>query len=249
VDSPVAIVFGHTAALNWVEPHFADLGLDFAAELARSGYRSDVIPSTEIESGSLKLQDDWVTYGAQRYRALVFLNPSHEPKQTFDFLKRAAGSRTVVFKRGGDDIPEVYESLSPVRIAQWLDGSHRPHPLQPPDLSLLTDGTCVLARGEKVPSGDPLNETFYCGPVKVTARATGVFAIRFKPSGELDALAASDLRFLEAGKLRIQPAQPVDLALWRNAGGAMEGVVQRAQSVPPELRGLAARWSFLSSIP
>jgi len=249
IDSPVAVVFGHAAALNWVGPHFADLGLEFADELARSGYRADVIPSTEIESGALELRDEWVVYGAQRYRALVFLNPDFEPPGTFAFLKRAAGSKTLVFKRGGEEIPGVYDSPSPGRVARWLDGSYRAHPLQPADLSLLTDGTCLLARGEKDPGGDPIEETFYCGGRRVAARATGVFAIRFTSTGDLDALAASGLRFLEAGKLRIELAQPVDTALWRGADGRMEGVVQRAQAVPAALRGLAARWSFLSSIP
>jgi hypothetical protein len=51
------------------------------------------------------------------------------------------------------------------------------------------------------------------------------------------------------GAVKIELKQPVDVALWRNAKGEMEGVVQRAAEVPEELRGLASRWSLLGSIP
>jgi hypothetical protein len=249
IDSPVAVVFGHAAALNWVEPHFADLGLEFADELARLGYRADVIPSTEIHSGALRVERDWVAYGAQRYRALVFLNRAHEPRDTGEFLRRAASTRTLVFERGGAPIPGVYAATSPGRVARWLGGSYTAHPLQPADLAMLTDGTCLLARGEHDPAGDPIDAAFVCGGRRVTARATGVFAIRLRGSGEIEALAASELRRLEVGAVKIELKQPTDVALWRNAKGEMEGMVQRAAEVPAELRGLASRWSFLGSIP
>lgn len=248
IDSPVAVVFGHTAALNWLEPHFADLGLDFADGLGRLGYRADVIPSTEIESGALKIEGDWVRYGAQRYRALVFLNPKWELPATFEFLKRAAGTNTLVFLRG-KEMPGVYADATPGRVVRWLDGSYTAHPLQPADLSHLTDGTCLLARGEKDPSGDPIDETFHCGGTRVRARATGVFAIRLSASGEVLSLAASDLRFLDAGKLRLELAVPTGLALWRNTDGAYEGVVQGSAQIPAALQAIAKNWTRLAAAP
>jgi hypothetical protein len=244
LDCPVAVVFGHAAALNWLGPHFGDLGIDFADELGKAGFPADVIPSTEIENGSLRLLDDGqVAYGAQRYRALVFLNTLYEPAGTLVFLERARASRTAVFVRGNGVDP------SPGRVAQFLKGSYTAH-YNPPDLARLTDGTCVLARGEKNPGGDPIEETFYCGNVKATVRATGVLAIRFV-QGKLHSLAASELRSVEADGFHLELAVPLDVALWSDAEGRYHGVVQGAGTVPealPEaLRKLTPEWLRLET--
>jgi len=99
LDCPVAIVFGHAASLNWEGPHFGDLGEGFAAELGKVfDVHADIIPSSEITSGALKLDGNgWLTYGVQRYRAMVFLNPDFEGPETFFFLRRVAQSQTQVF--------------------------------------------------------------------------------------------------------------------------------------------------------
>jgi hypothetical protein len=237
LDCPVAVVFGHAAAVNWLGPHFGDIGVDFAEELWKTGFPADIIPSTEIENGSLHIEQEYVRYGAQRYRALVFLNTLYEPAGTFEFLKRAAGSRTALFVRGNGVDP------APSRVAQFLKGSYTAH-YNPPDLAHLTDGTCVLARGEKNPAGDAIEETFYCGATKVSVRATGVFAIRLE-KGELHSLAASDLRSLEAGGLHWQLAAPLDVALWKDEQGRFHGVLQGQPSVPAELQKLTADWMRL----
>jgi hypothetical protein len=240
LDCPVAVVFGHAASMNWLGPHFGDLGVDFAEELWKAGFPADVIPSSEIENGSLRLREDgYLGYGAQRYRALVFLNTLYEPAGTFEFLKRAAGSRTTLFVRGGG------VDVAPSRVAQFLKGSYTAH-YNPPDLARLTDGTCVLARGEKDPGGDPIEETFYCGATKVTVRATGVFAIRMV-RGELRSLAASELRSVEAGGLRLQLSTPLDVALWKDEKGEYHGVVQGAAAVPEQLQKLTRDWMRLDA--
>ena len=101
LDCPVAVVFGHGAALNWLGPHFGDLGVDFADALWHAGVPADVIPSSEIVSGALHAEDDGlVHYGRQSYRVLVFVNPEFEPDSTFSFLRKTAESNTSVFIRG-----------------------------------------------------------------------------------------------------------------------------------------------------
>ena len=253
IDSPVAVVFGHTAALNWLEPAFGDLGIDFAEALGREGFRADVIPSSEIESGALAVKDGMLAYGAQRYRAMVFLNLAHEPPRTVEFLREVARSNTLAFLRGaapGAPIEGVYSAPDPGRVAWFLRGSYTAHPLQPADLSRLADGTCLLARGEHNPAGDPIDETFYCGNVRVKARATGVFAVRFSGHGELLSLAASGLKSLDAGSVHLDLAEPVDVAIWHNAQGEAEGVIQGlSDNVPKPLEPLARRWSRLPPAP
>lgn len=250
-DCPVAVVFAHAAAANWLGPRFGDLGIDFAEAMWREGFPADVIPSTEIESGALTIdKDGWVRYGAQRYRALVFLNTEYEPRGTFEFLRRAVRSHTITFLRdtaaAAGAIPGVGLDPTPGRVATFLSGSHTPHD-NPADLARLTDGTCILARGERDPAGDVIDETFYCGSTKVRARSTGVFAIRVGGAGELKALAGSDVRLVEAGALRLEFAQPVDFALWRDAQGALRGVLQGGMAVPEQLLRLTKDWERLDN--
>jgi hypothetical protein len=258
-DSPVAVVFGHAAALNWVGQHFGDLGVDFANDMGQLGFRADVIPSTEIDSGALKLDGDgYVAYGAQKYRAVVFINPEYEPDSTFDFLRGAALSKTMIFMRGGSHltfdgkpraeqdslIPGVMMDPSPGRVAQDLTNWHSPHDW-PADLLRLTDGTCILARGTKDPAGDVIEETFYCGSVKVKVRATGVFGIKFSGTGEVESLAVSDLKLLETNKLRLDLSEPADFVLMRGQDGGFEGVFQGDQILPQALAQLTRRWTRL----
>ncbi len=246
-DCPVAVMFGHAAAANWLGPRFGDLGVDFADAMWGEGFPADIIPSTEIESLAFD-KDGYLRYGAQRYRALVFLNTEYEPPATFDFLRRAARSRTITFLRdttGAGVVPGAGLDPTPERVATFLRGSHTPHD-NPPDLARLTDGTCILARGEHNPSGDEIDETFYCGATKVHVRATGVFAIRMKGS-ELVALAGSDVRLVDAGAMHLEFTRPVDFALWRDAQGSLHGVVQGATPVPDRLLQLTNDWSRLDN--
>lgn len=269
LDCPVAVVFGHAAATNWVGPHFGDLGVDFAEDLWAAGVRADVIPSTEIDTGALKIgEDGQASYGLQKYSALVFVNPEFEPDSTFEFLRKAGRSKTRLFIRGRrtmtfdgkarDEKDMIVESAgtdpTPSRVAQALDKWHAPLMAQyqvevPPlaDQSRLTDGTCFLARGEKDPTGDPIDETFYCGFYRVKAKATGVFAIKLSPKGELESLTASDLRSVDAGEFRLELQEPVDLALWRE-NGRLRGVIQGLPKPPPALLELTKEWTVLHNV-
>jgi len=263
LDCPVGVVFGHAAAVNWVGPHFGDLGVDFAESLWSNGVPADVIPSTEIESGALRIgEDGWVRYGVQNYRALVFVNSEYEPARTFEFLRQAARSKTMVFIRGRSEltfegrrrpseetlVPGAGLDPTPSRVGQFLNNfsSSRPSPSAP---ARLTDGTCVLARGEKDPSGDVLEESFACGATKVRVQATGVFAIRLTRKGEVDALAGSDLRLVEAGRFHLALPSPMDLALWHDAGGKWRGVVQGAARLPDNLAAITQDWTRIQMPP
>ena len=143
---------------------------------------------------------------------------------------------------------------TPSRVAHSLDEWHAPLMAQyrvevPPlaDQSRLTDGTCFLARGESDPAGDPIEETFYCGFFRVRAKATGVFGIKLSPKGDLESLAASELRFVEAGNFRLELTVPMDLALWRE-NGRLRGVVQGASKPPAALLELTRDWTVLQNV-
>lgn len=101
LDCPVAVVFGHAAAMNWAGPHFDDVGLALTDALGRAGYPADLIPADEIASGALRLDaEGWVRYGAQRYAAVVLYHPEFEPVTLGDWVGRAARGRTRLSRVG-----------------------------------------------------------------------------------------------------------------------------------------------------
>lgn len=52
LDCPVAVLFGHTAAMNWAGPVYNDVGLSLTDALWRQGYPADLIPIEECRSGA-----------------------------------------------------------------------------------------------------------------------------------------------------------------------------------------------------
>lgn len=102
IDCPVAVIFGHTAAINWSEPTFADVGLKITDKLWEAGYYADLIPSSEIANGSLTIGEDGsIQYGPQRYKVAVLYNPEYESQETAEFFKKAAvGNKTKLFRVG-----------------------------------------------------------------------------------------------------------------------------------------------------
>ncbi len=116
LDCPVAVIFGHAAAMNWAGPHYNDVGLGLANELWRQGYPADLIPADEIQANALRVDEaGWVRYGPQRYTAAVLYHPEFEPAGTADFVARAALGRTA-FWRVGDWTRDF--AARPV-TAQW----------------------------------------------------------------------------------------------------------------------------------
>ncbi|MCO5241101.1 MAG: hypothetical protein M9904_13705 [Chitinophagaceae bacterium] len=102
-DCPVAVVFGHPAALNWTDKKvFADVGLNVANALWKAGYYADLIPSSEIVNGSLIINKNGkVQYGPQQYEAVIFYHPEYDKRPVADFFKKAGESgKTALFRIG-----------------------------------------------------------------------------------------------------------------------------------------------------
>lgn len=101
LDCPVAILFGHTAAMNWAGPHFNDVGLALTDAFWCAGQPADLIPSSEIAGGALRVgKDGSLYYGAQRYAAAVLYHPEYESKETGDFVRRVAKGPTALWRVG-----------------------------------------------------------------------------------------------------------------------------------------------------
>ncbi|MBN2327951.1 MAG: hypothetical protein JXR73_12420 [Candidatus Omnitrophica bacterium] len=101
LDCPVAVVFGHACAMNWAGPSYEDVGMDLVNALWRAGHPADLIPSSEIAGGYLRVMDDgWIQYGPQRYSAVVFYHPEFENSSTSRFFQQAARGRSSLFRMG-----------------------------------------------------------------------------------------------------------------------------------------------------
>ncbi len=101
LDSPVAVVFGQTCAMNWAGPAYNDVGMELVDGLWCAGFPADLIPSHEIANGSLRVNEDgWIQYGLQRYAAVVLYHPKFENAETATFFQRVRTARTALFRVG-----------------------------------------------------------------------------------------------------------------------------------------------------
>jgi hypothetical protein len=101
LDCPVAVIFGHSCAMNWAGPGYNDVGMEVADNFWREGFPADLIPSSEIENKNLYINEDgWICYGAQRYAAVLLYHPEFEKSSTADFFNNAAKGPTKLFRVG-----------------------------------------------------------------------------------------------------------------------------------------------------
>lgn len=101
IDCPVAVVFGHYSAMNWAGPHYDDVGMELVDSLWRSGYPTDLIPTTEIANGSLKVdKNGTIWYGKQAYAAVILYHPEFENAPLADFFNKASKGNTTLLRVG-----------------------------------------------------------------------------------------------------------------------------------------------------
>jgi len=100
LDCRVAVVFGHPCAMNWAGPAYEDVGQSVADGLWLAGYYADLIPSSEIQSGALKMSNGKVAYGTQQYDCVVLDHPELERPAVAGFFQEAAGGDTMMYRVG-----------------------------------------------------------------------------------------------------------------------------------------------------
>ncbi len=98
LNSPVAVIFGHVNAMNWATQNFEDVGMKLVDDLWRTGYATDLIPTTEITNGSLRVDaNGTIWYGEQAYEAVILYQPEFENKSIADFFNKASTGNTTLF--------------------------------------------------------------------------------------------------------------------------------------------------------
>jgi hypothetical protein len=111
----------------------------------------------------------------------------------------------------------------------------------------LIDGTFIELAGQDHVAGDTIYVHRMVNGFPVTFDAVGVAAIRLNREGRVEAMAAGGLRSVHAPGLEIAMDERMDVALWINAEGEWEGVVQGWEGdIPPDLLELTGSWSRLA---
>ncbi len=267
VDCPVAVVFSHPRVCNWADEGRGDAGVRLCDALWKQGYYTDLIPSSEIVSGALKLsQDGYVQYGPQKYAAVVFYQPQYERPLAGQFFRQAAAAgKTTLYRVGDwtldfdgnaiDGKTALPAAMKPVKadacardvIAQLKEMGVESYQFGLSGWCRLLDGTVILASGEKDALGDPIRKTVKVGGQEVSFDAVGVAAARLDKDGRLESLAGGALKSFRGGGVTIKLPERIDLALWRDAKGRWHGVLQDyAGPVPKDLAALTDDWKRLT---
>ena len=101
LDCHVAVIFGHANTMNWAGDQFDDAGMDLVSNLWREGVATDLIPTSEIKNGSVKIdKDGFVYYGKQRYDVVILYHPEFEENNTGSFFSDTNLSSTRLFQLG-----------------------------------------------------------------------------------------------------------------------------------------------------
>ena len=109
--------------------------------------------------------------------------------------------------------------------------------------SRLTDGTVILVAGENNRTGDPIQQTIQVNGHEVIFDAVGIAAVRLANNGTLEAMAAGGLKHFKVGSVDITLNPPADLAIWKDANGTMQGVLQNyIGTVPSALMAIHTNW-------
>ncbi len=101
LDCPVAVIFGHPAAMNWAASTYEDVGMGLSDAFWKAGYYADLIPSSEFNEGVLRIgEDGLIHFGKQRYSAVVLYNPEFENPAVAEFFRTAAKGGTFLAYMG-----------------------------------------------------------------------------------------------------------------------------------------------------
>jgi hypothetical protein len=127
LNCPVAVIFGHASAMNWAGPAYENVGMKVADAFWAAGYYADLIPSTELQTGALSIDEDGrVKFGTQSYAAVVLCNTEYEGDELAEFLQRAAKGKTILARTGQWTVdfnakPIDVETILPAEITLFED--------------------------------------------------------------------------------------------------------------------------------
>lgn len=275
VDVPVAFVFGHSRALNWLDPAYQDDGLALAYALGKQGRYVDEYPSSQFAEGTFSVDGDgYLKVGGQRYEALVLYRLSAADVADFAKVLSRCELKTPIFvwdtetkALKGVMVTQLASATDAAPILAHLDkiGAVRQTPLAdygldwnsgdklpyPDGTVTLLDGTKARIRGSMPHmEGDRIGGgdcPLVFGDKKVFFDAVGVFAARLDAKGELEAVAAGGLKSMSGSGLKLNLSGEDDVALVKK-DGKWRGFWQTTKvkaEVPSALKKLTDDWRVL----
>ncbi|MCC6153712.1 MAG: hypothetical protein IT367_08135, partial [Candidatus Hydrogenedentes bacterium] len=108
----------------------------------------------------------------------------------------------------------------------------------------LTDGTTILASGEKEMMGDPIQQSIKVRGFDVTVDAIGVVGVQLQEDGSIYALAAGGLKLFKCAKQTIELPERLDVAIFKEPSGEWRGIVHGyGGPIPEALQALTKNWT------
>lgn len=227
------------------------------------------------------VKDGYLCYGKQPYKTLIFNGESDAEIADYEMLRKLAeGSKTKIVTLSPDltsdeqtnIIEKVITNLKEqgvVAQTPWerddykfdLEEESSTRPARK-CISRFIDGTILWIAAEESELGDPIvldkevvtiNNGNAAPPI--SAKANGLFAVKFNEKGTLEAIASAGLTSVHIGDLDINLTDqeiendPVDVAIWRDADGKLKGVFQRKiNDLPEALEKITSDWRYLQRL-
>ena len=215
-DSRILVVFGIEAVSNWMlnEPNWESFttkslrleqSLKITQELLAAGYLCDLVPSSEIATGQVRLVEGKLTYGSDHhYDALLFLFPEFCPKSVWEFIQhyhttggKLLGVGDLTYLREMEKVAEDFRHWS-ATVPTWLEEVTGTQPLVevldqwelPKHASengcVFKDGSVLFTADAKENLGNELVVNTTIGGQFVEFKGSDYLALRFSKDGQLE---------------------------------------------------------------
>lgn len=223
-DSRVLIVFGMEAVSNWRLNGHLDGSLvrmrgslskvlKFTQSLFESGYLCDLVPSTEIVNGDVKLVNGKAVYGTQTYDAVIYLLPECMDRSVLEFFnqyaavgnliingqcsyfndgKPAAGEFSALLEKIGCYFPDDMGTTSAIKVLRkWkITGN------MPANGCVYQDGSVIFTAPGVMPRGNPLQVDCEVKGHRVCFEGEDFLCLELDDEGQLRRFACGTAEFL-----------------------------------------------------
>ena len=253
IDCPTAHVFGHARLANWADAGFEDWGEGLFNALGFCGHYVDAYPASELEGPTFTVDAEGrLRVGQQAYAACILYHLSSGERANWERLVTSRPLKTRVFVDPEPETVIAYlDAIGATKQTPFDETGFRGRrqlsnklPLADGVLRLL-DGTVARVKGGRPdPAGDLIEGVLDVDGVPVAYAARGLFAARVDAKGQLQALAAADLRRVSLPGFELRLDAPEDVALVR-LGGVWHGTWQTGDTladVPAPLAALTPNW-------
>ena len=185
-DSRVLIVFGMEAVSNWRLNGHTDgclrrlrgnlsKVLKFTQSLFKSGYLCDLVPSTEIVNGDVKLVNGKAVYGTQVYDAVIYLLPECMDGRVMELISEYASSNGKLIINGvcrysntGEQVKDDFSGLLNSMENYFPDAMSTSDVIKllrkwqiagnmPPNGCIYQDGSVIFTAPGVMQRGNPLH--------------------------------------------------------------------------------------------